>query len=52
MDCMGLGMPTEAREGTVTASLLPGALFPHLFVNKHALAFLKCPAFGSWLTAQ
>lgn len=52
MDCMGLGMPTEAWEGTVTASLLPGALLPSLFVNKYTLAFLRCPVFGSWLTAQ
>jgi len=37
-------MPAKAREGTVAASLLPGALLPRPFVNKCAPAFLKCPA--------
>lgn len=41
------GMPTEAWDGTVAASLLPGALFTHVSVNKCVLTFLKHPAFGS-----
>lgn len=43
----GLGMPTEAWERTVAASLLPRALFTHVSVNKCVLAFIKYPAFGS-----
>lgn len=45
----GLGMPTEAWEGTVAASLLPRALFTPVSINKCVLTFLKHPAFGSWL---
>lgn len=45
----GLGMPTDAWEETVAASLLSRALFAHVSVNKCVLTFLKHPAFGSSL---
>lgn len=48
----GLGLTTEGQEGTATASVLPGAQLPQLFINKYALVFLKSPAFGSSMAVK